>query len=119
MKFEEAFSKYPPEVKSYYERLNKLFLGQRIVDVEYGPDCEGDPQIYYFILENGIKIGIAKVYLEPDDKGNAIVEEEDRQKFYIDEKGKYILKFQFHNCPVLGMDNREQQEEGEDRCTCF
>ena len=102
MNFTEAFKNYPKEVQEYHHKLRQNFLGQKIVDVEYGPDCEGDPQIYYFILENGIKIGIARVYLEPDNEGNAVVEEEDREKYYIDSgrrKGRYILRFQFHNWP--------------------
>ena len=95
MNFEEAFSRYSQKVRDYYKKLNQIFLDQKIIDAEYGPDCEGDPQIYYFVLENGVKIGIAKVYLEPDGEGNTVVEEEDRKKYYIDEKGKYILRFQF------------------------
>jgi len=97
MKFNETFKNYPKKDQQYHKKVVKSLIGKKIVDLEYGPDVEGDPQIYKILLDGNSKIGIAKVYLEPDNQKNAVVEEEDRKKYYIDKKGKYILRFQFFN----------------------
>ena len=88
MKVEEAFKNYSKKIQKGHEEVVRELVG-----------IEGDPQVYYFILDNGVKIGIAKVYLESDEEGNAKVEEENRQKCYRDEGGKYILRFQFLDWP--------------------
>jgi len=88
LKFEEAFKSYSEKVKQYNKKFPKRLLGRKIVDLEYGPDADGDPQLYYLVLDDGIKIGIARVYKD------GRVEEEDRTKYYPDGA---ILRFQFLN----------------------
>ena len=88
MNHEEAFKNYSEKVKKHHNRFPKRLIGRKIVDLEYGPDADGDPELYYFILDDGIKIGIARVY--EDGK----VTEEDRTKRYPDGA---ILRFQFLN----------------------
>lgn len=89
MKFNEAFKNYSPKVRQNNEKFLKMLIGRKIVDLEYGPDADGDPELYCFILDDGMKIGIARVY------ENGRVEEEDRTKRYPDGA---ILRFQFLNC---------------------
>lgn len=91
MKFDEAFKDYPKKVRQYNEKFPKMLIGRKIVDLEYGPDADGDPQLYYIILDNGIKIGMARVYNE-----EPIVKELDRTERYSDGS---ILRFQFLNWP--------------------
>lgn len=95
MKFDKAFKNYPQKVQQHHKRFPKRLIGRKIVDLEYGPDADGDPQLYYFILDDGIKIGIAQVY----EDGRVI--EEDRTKRYPDGA---ILRFQF-----LNWQNKEEQ----------
>lgn len=95
MNFEEAFKKYPPKVKKYNKIFPEMLIGRKIVDLEYGPDADGDSQLYYIVLDNRIKIGMAKVYNEPLEDGS-IVKELDRTERYSDGS---IIRFQFHNWP--------------------
>lgn len=90
MKFEEAFKDYPPKVREYNEKFPKKLIGRKIVDLEYGLDADGDPELYYFVLDDGIKIGLARVY----EDGKVI--EEDRTRRY---PNGAILRFQFLNWP--------------------
>jgi len=83
MKFDEAFKNY-----SFNKKIFKRLVGRKIVDLEYGPDADGDPQIYHFILDGNSKIGIARVYKD----GKTI--EEDRTRRYADGA---VLRFQFLN----------------------
>lgn len=95
VKFKEAFKKYPDKVRLYNKIFPKMLIGREIVDLEYGPDADGDSQLYYLVLDNGIKIGIARVYNDPQEDGS-IVKELDRTERYSDGS---ILRFQFHNWP--------------------
>lgn len=88
MNNEEAFKNYPLKVQKYHKKFPKRLIGRIIVDLEYGLDADGDPQLYYFVLDDGIKIGIARVF----EDGKVI--EEDRTKRYPDGA---ILRFQFLN----------------------
>jgi len=94
--FEEAFKRYPPKVKTYNKKFPDTLIGREIVDLEYGPDADGDSQLYYMVLDNGIKIGMARVYNEPQENGS-IVKELDRTERYSDGS---IIRFQFHNWPI-------------------
>lgn len=71
--------------------LSKKLIGRKIVQMEYGPDADGDQQLYYLVLEGGIKIGIARVH-----SASGRIEAEDRTKRYPDGT---ILRFQFLNWP--------------------
>jgi len=95
VKFKEAFEKYPHKVRVYNKIFPKMLIGRQIVDLEYGPDADNDSQLYYIVLDNGIKIGIARVYNDPQEDGS-IVKELDRTERYSDGS---ILRFQFHNWP--------------------
>lgn len=95
MNFEEAFKKYPDKVRTYHKIFPKTLIGREIVDLEYGLDADGDSQLYYMVLDNGIKIGMARVYNEPLEDGS-IVKELDRTERYSDGS---IIRFQFHNWP--------------------
>jgi len=90
LKFEEAFKNYSKKAQRYNKEIVEGLIGRKIVDVEYGPDADGDPEIYYFILDNNVKIGIARVY----EDGKVV--EENRIKRYPDGA---ILRFQFLNWP--------------------
>jgi len=92
MKFDEAFKNYSEKVQQHHKRFPKMLIGRKIVDLEYGPDADGDPELYYFVLDNGIKIGIARVF----EDGKVI--EEDRTRRYADGA---ILRFQFLNWPMV------------------
>lgn len=70
--------------------VSKKLIGRRIVSLEYGPDADGDQELYYLVLDGGIKVGIARV------SEDGIVVEEDRTKRYLDGT---ILRFQFKNWP--------------------
>ena len=91
MNHKEAFKNYPQKVKQYHKRFKKMLIDRKIVDLEYGLDADGDPELYYFVLDNDIKIGIARVY----EDGKVI--EEDRTKRYPDGA---ILRFQFLDWPI-------------------
>lgn len=95
MKVNEAFKNYSLKAQQYHKKFAESLVGRKIVDLDYGSDAEGDPQLQYFILDNGAKIGIARVYLK-----TGKVEEENRQKVYRDKKGNYILRVQFLNWPI-------------------
>ena len=89
-KFKEAFKKYSEVIRNFNEGLDKKIVGSKITELWYGEDADGDAQLYYIVLDNGIKIGMARVY--PD--GN--VKELDRAEKYDDES---IIRFQFHDWP--------------------
>jgi len=55
MKFDEAFKNYPQKVQQNNKKFSKRLIGKKIVDLEYGPDADGDPELYYFILDDGMK----------------------------------------------------------------
>jgi len=95
MSFKEAFKKYPSKVRTYNKIFPEMLIGREIVGLEYGPDADDDSQLYYMLLDNGIKIGMARVYNEPLEDGN-IVKELDRTERYSDGS---IIRFQFHNWP--------------------
>ena len=57
---EEAFKDYPEKKQTQAREIARQLLGFPIIDLEFGLDPDGKPTIYYFILNNGIKIGIAK-----------------------------------------------------------
>lgn len=92
MDHKQAFKEYPEEAKRYNSIFPKALLGRKIVDLRYGPDADGDPHAYYIVLDNGIKIGMARVY--NDEK--CTVKELDRTERYDDGS---IIRFQFHNWP--------------------
>ena len=94
--FKEAFKRYPPKVKIYNKKFPDMLVGRKIVDLEYGPDADGDSQLYYIVLDNGIKIGMARVYNQPLEDGS-IVKELDRTERYSDDS---IIRFQFCNWPL-------------------
>lgn len=71
--------------------LSRKLIGRKIVALDYGPDADGDQQLYYIILESGTKIGIARV------RSDGVICEEDRKKRYLDGT---ILRFQFLNWPI-------------------
>ena len=96
MNFEEAFKNYNEKVLKYNRKFPKMLIKREIVDLEYGLDADGDPQLYYIVLDNGIKIGMARVYNEPQENGS-IVKELDRTERYDDGS---IIRFQFHNWPI-------------------
>lgn len=98
MNFEEAFKNYSKKAQQYNEKFPKMLIGRKIIDLEYGPDADGDPEIYYFVLDNGIKIGMARVYNE-----EPIVKELDRTERYPDGS---ILRFQFLNWPMIKNEKR-------------
>jgi hypothetical protein len=89
-KFEEAFKDRREEIKIYAKKCPDMLIGRKIVDLEYGPDANGDPELYYFVLDNGIKIGLARVFV------GGKVKELDRKERYSDGT---IIRFQFHNWP--------------------
>lgn len=91
MKFEKAFKNYSEKAKNYNRTFPKVLTGRKIMDLEYGLDIDGDPEIYYIVLDNGIKIGMARVY------ENGSVKELDRTERYKDGS---IIRFQFHNWPL-------------------
>jgi len=93
MSFEEVFKGYPEKVIKYNKIFPKYLIGAKIIDLKYGPDADGDPQLYYIILDNGIKIGMARVYNE-----GPPVKELDRTERYPDGS---IIRFQFHDWPDL------------------
>lgn len=95
MNFEEAFKKYPAKVRAYNKIFPEMLIGREIAGLEYGPDADDDSQLYYLVLDNGIKIGMARVYNEPQENGS-IVKELDRTERYSDGS---IIRFQFHNWP--------------------
>ncbi len=90
--FQEAYKDRGEEMVLYASKLPKMIIGRQIVDVEYGPDADGDPHLYYLVLDNGIKIGIARVFCNDE----VTVEELDRTERYADNS---IIRFQFHNWP--------------------
>lgn len=90
MNFEEAFKNYPELVIKYNRQFPNMLVGRKIVKLEYGPDADGDPQLYYIVLDNGIKIGLCRVYNDKD----LCVEELDRTERYKDGS---IIRFQFHD----------------------
>ncbi len=92
MDHEEAHEKYNDKVKQYNKIFPEMLIGRKIVDLRYGPDADGDPQLYYMVLDNGIKIGMARVYNDRD----PCVEELDRKERYSDGS---IIRFQFHDWP--------------------
>lgn len=96
MNFEEAFKNYNEKVLKYNRKFPKMLIKREIIDLEYGLDADGDPQLYYIVLDNGIKIGMARVYNEPQENGS-IVKELDRTERYSDGS---IIRFQFHNWPI-------------------
>ncbi len=96
MNFEEAFKNYNEKVLKYNRKFPKMLIKREIVDLEYGLDADGDPQLYYIVLDNGIKIGMTRVYNEPQENGS-IVKELDRTERYDDGS---IIRFQFHNWPI-------------------
>lgn len=87
---EEAFRNFPEKEQNQARKIARQLLGFSIIDLEFGPDPDGKPTIYYFILSNGIKIGIAKIC--KDGKITKI----DRTKKFPDGS---ILKFNFLNWP--------------------
>ena len=87
---EEAFKDYPIEEKNQARNIARQLLGFPIVDLEFGPDPDGKPTIYYFVLNNGIKIGMAKTC--KDGKITNI----DRSKKFPDGS---VLKFNFSPWP--------------------
>ena len=87
---EEAFSGYPEKEQNQARSIARQLLGFPIIDLEFGPDPNGKPTIYYLVLNNGIKIGIAKVC--KDGKITKI----DRDKKFPDGS---ILKFNFFPWP--------------------
>lgn len=101
MNFEEAFKKYPLKVRTYNKIFTEMLIERQIVDLKYGPDADNDPQLYYIVLDNGIKIGMARVYNEPLEDGS-IVKELDRTERYSDGS---IIRFQFHNWPRKAVKN--------------
>jgi len=90
MKFEEAFKERSQEVKDFVKMIANKLHNQTIIDFEYGLDADGDPQLYYIVLDNGIKIGMARVYQYGK------VKELDRTERYKDGS---IIRFQFLNWP--------------------
>ena len=91
MNFEEAYKGRSEEVKKYGRMFFDVLRGQEIVDLEYGPDADGDSQLYYLVLKSGIKIGMARVFPNGD------VAELDRTEKYSDDS---IIRFQFHFWPM-------------------
>lgn len=96
MNFEEAFKNYNEKVLEYNRKFPKMLIKREIIDLKYGLDADGDPQLYYIVLDNGIKIGMARVYNKPQENGS-IVKELDRTERYSDGS---IIRFQFHNWPI-------------------
>lgn len=90
---EEAYKKYNDKVRQYNKKFPEMLIGRRIVDLRYGLDADGDSQLYYIVLDNGIKIGMARVYNDRD----PCVEELDRKERYSDGS---IIRFQFHDWPI-------------------
>lgn len=88
--FEEAFKELPKKVIDYNSIFPPKLIGATITDLQYGPDHDGDPCLYYIVLDNGIKIGIAIL----DEKCN--VDELDHQKLLPNDK---FIRFQFHDWP--------------------
>ena len=88
MKFNEAFKDCPKVVQSRNKKFQERLIGRKIVDIEYGLDADEDPEIYRLILDNGVKISIARVF--PDGK----IAEEERTRRYADGA---ILRFLFLN----------------------
>lgn len=87
---EEAFKDYPEKEQNQARKIARHLLGFPIIDLEFGPDPDGKPTIYYLVLNNGIKIGIAKVC--KDGKITTI----DRTKKFSDGS---VLKFNFFPWP--------------------
>lgn len=100
--FIEAFKDYSKKVRKYVKIFPDVLIGSRIVDLRYADDADGDAQLYYIVLDNGIKIGLARVY--PDGK----VIELDRTEKYDDDS---IIRFQFHDWPEKK--KKIEEEEGE------
>lgn len=96
MSFEEAFKDYDENVLKYNRKFPEMLVGREIVDLEYGLDADGDSQLYYIVLDNGIKIGMARVYNEPQENGS-IVKELDRTERYDDGS---IIRFYFSDWPM-------------------
>ncbi len=89
---EDAFKRYDEKVRQYSKKFPEMLIGRKIVDLRYGPDADGDSQLYYIVLDNGIKIGMARVYNDRD----PCVEELDRKERYPDGS---IIRFQYHDWP--------------------
>ncbi len=87
---EDAFSGYPDKEQTQARKIARHLLGFPIIDLEFGPDPNGNPTIYYIVLSNGIKIGIAKV--DKDGKSTKA----DRDKKFSDGS---MLKFNFFPWP--------------------
>jgi len=83
---EEAFKGFPIDEQNQARKIARQLLGFSIIDLEFGPDPDGKPTIYYFVLNNGIKIGIANVC--KDGKITKV----DRDKKFPDGS---LLKFNF------------------------
>lgn len=87
---EDAFRNRSDEEQNQARKIARHLLGFPIIDLEFGPDPDGKPTIYYLVLNNGIKIGIAKVC--KDGKVATI----DRSKKFPDGS---MLKFNFFPWP--------------------
>ena len=81
--------------------LFKKLVGRKITGLQYGPDADGDAQLYYIVLEDKIKIGIGRV-----DSASGRIEAEDRTKRFPDGT---ILRFYF--CEVTKKDRRRGKRE--------
>jgi len=97
MSFEKAFKKYSLKAREYSRQFPEVLTGLKITNLEYGLDADGDPQIYYFVLDNGTKIGLARVY------ENGAVKELDRTERYKDGS---IIRFEFHNWELGNMEDK-------------
>ena len=87
---EDAFRDRPDEEQNQVRKLARHLLGFPIIDLEFGPDPDNKPTLYYLVLNNGVKIGIAKV--DKDGK----VTQADRDKKFPDGS---TLKFNFFPWP--------------------
>ena len=87
---EDAYRERSDEEQTQARKIARHLLGFPIVDLEFGPDPNGNPTIYYIVLSNGIKIGIAKVC--KDGKITKV----DRDKKFPDGS---VLKFNFWPWP--------------------
>lgn len=88
--FKEAFKDYDEKVINFVKIFPEVLIGSKIVELRYGRDADDDAELYYIVLDNGIKIGLARVYPNGD------VKELDRTEKYDDES---IIRFQFHDWP--------------------
>ena len=87
---EEAFRGYPEKEQNQARKIARHLLGFPIIDLEFGPDPDGRPTIYNFVLNNGIKIGIAKSCKDGE------ITQVDRSKKFPDGS---VLKFNFFPWP--------------------